>query len=87
MISKVLHWFFFQLAKESLTDGNVPYCPCTICCEHFTEEDMFTKTDCYHYFHNNCLQRYIKHQLDVQKQVEKSRIQHTEINEDDKKVL
>ncbi|CAG2196718.1 AO7 [Mytilus edulis] len=74
-----------ELAKESLTDGNVPYCPCTICCEHFTEEDMFTKTDCYHYFHNNCLQRYIKHQLDVQKQVDKSRIQHTEINEDDKR--
>ncbi|CAG2194202.1 AO7 [Mytilus edulis] len=75
-----------ELAKESLTDGNVPHCPCTICCEHFTEEDMFTKTDCYHYFHNNCLQRYIKHQLDVQKQVDKSRIQHTEINEDDKKI-
>lgn len=75
-----------EVAKESLTDGNVPYCPCTICCEHFTEEDMFTKTDCYHYFHNNCLQRYITHQLGVQEQEKKSHIQHTEINEDDKKI-
>jgi len=50
-----------QLAKDSLTAGNIPHCPCMICLEHFQEEDKFTKTVCYHYFHETCLARYVSH--------------------------
>ncbi|XP_048770535.2 uncharacterized protein LOC125676746 isoform X2 [Ostrea edulis] len=53
-----------ELAKESLTEGNVPHCPCTICYEHFHKGEEFTKTTCYHYFHCQCLSRYIKHVLE-----------------------
>lgn len=52
-----------ELAKDSLTAGNIPHCPCMICLEHFTEGEKFTKTECYHYFHEVCLSRYIHHVL------------------------
>ncbi|XP_041348298.1 hornerin-like [Gigantopelta aegis] len=52
-----------EMAKETLTEGNVPRCPCVICQEHFDEGDVFTRTACYHYFHKMCFGRYIKHAL------------------------
>ncbi|XP_053375572.1 uncharacterized protein DDB_G0290685-like [Mercenaria mercenaria] len=52
-----------ELAKDSLTAGNIPHCPCMICLEHFHEGEKFTKTECYHYFHESCLSRYVTHVL------------------------
>ncbi|PIK38186.1 putative E3 ubiquitin-protein ligase RNF25-like [Apostichopus japonicus] len=49
------------MAKESLTANNTPSCPCVICCHNFVGTDVFTKTQCYHYFHNDCLARYIRY--------------------------
>ncbi|KAK7088059.1 hypothetical protein V1264_022029 [Littorina saxatilis] len=47
-----------EIAKDCLTEGNVPHCECAICLENFEEGDNFIKTDCYHYFHRACLARY-----------------------------
>ncbi|XP_052797910.1 dentin sialophosphoprotein-like [Mya arenaria] len=52
-----------ELAKEILTVGNIPHCPCAICLEHFTEGDNFTRTECYHFFHESCLARYVGHEV------------------------
>ncbi|XP_052229188.1 E3 ubiquitin-protein ligase RNF25-like isoform X2 [Dreissena polymorpha] len=52
-----------ELAKESLTAGNTPHCACMICLEHFLEGEKFTRTQCYHYFHESCLGRYVQHAL------------------------
>ncbi|XP_064612817.1 repetin-like [Liolophura sinensis] len=60
-----------ELAKECLTEGNMPHGPCTICLEHFTEGEPFTKTDCYHYYHQYCLARYIRHVLATQEEEER----------------
>ena len=46
------------MAKDCLTEGNIPHCECAICLENFGEGDNFIKTDCYHYFHHACLVRY-----------------------------
>ncbi|XP_043942550.1 E3 ubiquitin-protein ligase RNF25 [Protopterus annectens] len=50
-----------EKGKEILTSNNVPYCQCVICLYGFQENEAFTKTECYHYFHSNCLARYIQH--------------------------
>ncbi|XP_061188883.1 uncharacterized protein LOC133197059 [Saccostrea echinata] len=71
-----------ELAKDSLTEGNIPHCPCTICYEYFHEGDEFTKTTCYHYFHCQCLSRYIKHVLDTIQQENHSKPTH-HIGDDD----
>lgn len=52
-----------ECAKDHLTAGNRPSCQCAICLYGFTEQDVFTKTKCYHYFHSHCLSRYVTHQL------------------------
>lgn len=52
-----------QVAKDHLTEENVPCCQCTICLYGFAEGDVFTKTQCYHYFHSHCLGRYVSHAL------------------------
>ncbi|KAL8581249.1 hypothetical protein ACOMHN_038349 [Nucella lapillus] len=46
-----------EMAKDCLTEGNLPHCECAICLDHFEEGDNFVKTDCYHYFHRTCLAR------------------------------
>ncbi|XP_076453239.1 uncharacterized protein LOC143288534 [Babylonia areolata] len=46
-----------EMAKDCLTEGNLPHCECAICLDHFEEGDNFVKTDCYHYFHRACLAR------------------------------
>ncbi|XP_013780052.1 uncharacterized protein LOC106464452 [Limulus polyphemus] len=61
-----------EVAKEHLTVQNTPSCPCAICLYHFTEEDVFTKTECYHYFHCYCLSRYIHHCLAEKKEEEEA---------------
>ncbi|XP_029635572.1 GATA zinc finger domain-containing protein 14-like [Octopus sinensis] len=53
----------FELAKESLTEGNIPRQHCVICLQHFKEFEEFTRTECYHYFHCHCLGRYVEHCL------------------------
>ncbi|XP_033748364.1 uncharacterized protein DDB_G0287625-like [Pecten maximus] len=72
-----------ELAKESLTDGNVPHCPCTICLEHFCEGEEFTRTDCYHYFHQHCLYRYVSHTLESLKSEANQRPKYKELGQDD----
>lgn len=52
-----------EVAKDHLTEENVPCCQCTICLYGFAEGDVFTKTQCYHYFHSHCLGRYVSHAL------------------------
>lgn len=52
----------------------MPHCPCTICLEHFTEGEPFTKTDCYHYYHQYCLARYIHHVLAAQEEEEQEAV-------------
>lgn len=53
-----------QVAKEHLTQENIPCCQCTICLYGFAEGDVVTKTQCYHYFHSHCLARYLRHALE-----------------------
>ena len=48
-----------EVVRENLTANNTPSCPCAICLFHFTDNDQFTKTPCFHYFHSYCLGRYL----------------------------
>ncbi|CAN7986760.1 unnamed protein product, partial [Ixodes hexagonus] len=57
-----------EVAKDHLTEENVPCCQCTICLYGFAEGDVFTKTQCYHYFHSHCLGRYVSHALSQMRQ-------------------
>uniref|UniRef100_A0A8C9W6E5 E3 ubiquitin-protein ligase RNF25 n=1 Tax=Scleropages formosus TaxID=113540 RepID=A0A8C9W6E5_SCLFO len=50
-----------EKAKEILTESNIPHGNCVICLYGFKEEEVFTKTSCYHYFHSYCLGRYVAH--------------------------
>ncbi|XP_066579257.1 E3 ubiquitin-protein ligase RNF25 [Amia ocellicauda] len=50
-----------EKAKEILTDSNIPHGHCVICLYDFKEGEVFTKTQCYHYFHSHCLGRYATH--------------------------
>lgn len=52
-----------EAAKEHLTAGNRPSEECAICQYDFSDRDVFTKTECYHYFHSHCLARYAAHAL------------------------
>ena len=61
--------------------GNIPYGSCVICLEKFEESDSFLKTDCYHYFHSNCLLRYIEHSLQEIKEYQKQMVRHLEQEE------
>lgn len=47
-----------ELVRENLTESNLPICQCAICLYGFSDGDMFTKTQCYHYFHSYCLAKY-----------------------------
>ncbi|GFU57811.1 e3 ubiquitin-protein ligase RNF25 [Nephila pilipes] len=49
-----------EAAKEHLTNENRPCGECAICLYGFSDDDVFTKTECYHYFHSHCLARYVK---------------------------
>ncbi|KAL4658334.1 E3 ubiquitin-protein ligase RNF25 [Arapaima gigas] len=50
-----------EKAKEILTESNIPHGNCVICLYGFKEEEVFTKTSCYHYFHSYCLGCYVAH--------------------------
>ncbi|XP_055861417.1 uncharacterized protein LOC106068398 [Biomphalaria glabrata] len=58
---EVMLYTFVEMAKDSLTEGNIPRCPCVVCLEHFHEKDSFHRTTCYHYFHSGCLYKYVQH--------------------------
>ncbi|OWF56798.1 uncharacterized protein LOC110452394 [Mizuhopecten yessoensis] len=73
-----------ELAKESLTEGNVPHCPCTICLDHFSKGEEFTRTGCYHYFHQHCLYRYVTHTLESLKSEAHQRPKHDELGQEDR---
>lgn len=66
-----------EVAKEHLTQENVPCCQCTICLYGFADGDVFTKTPCYHYFHSHCLARYIRHALEQMAQEEADKLSPT----------
>ncbi|XP_037513133.1 E3 ubiquitin-protein ligase RNF25 [Rhipicephalus sanguineus] len=66
-----------EVAKEHLTEENVPCCQCTICLYGFAEGDVFTKTQCYHYFHSHCLARYVRHALEQIAQEEADKLSPT----------
>ncbi|XP_015272040.1 PREDICTED: E3 ubiquitin-protein ligase RNF25 [Gekko japonicus] len=50
-----------EKGKEILTDNNIPHGQCVICLYGFQENEAFTKTPCYHYFHSRCLASYAAH--------------------------
>ncbi|XP_048340470.1 LOW QUALITY PROTEIN: E3 ubiquitin-protein ligase RNF25 [Sphaerodactylus townsendi] len=50
-----------EKGKEILTDNNIPHGQCVICLYGFKENEAFTKTPCYHYFHSHCLASYAVH--------------------------
>ncbi|XP_060118424.1 E3 ubiquitin-protein ligase RNF25 [Heteronotia binoei] len=50
-----------EKGKEILTDNNIPHGQCVICLYGFQENEAFTKTPCYHYFHSHCLASYAAH--------------------------
>ncbi|KAM3864029.1 E3 ubiquitin-protein ligase RNF25 [Diretmus argenteus] len=60
-----------EKAKEILTESNVPHGNCVICLYGFKEDEAFTKTNCYHYFHSHCLGRYVRHSEGELRQREK----------------
>ncbi|XP_026563831.1 E3 ubiquitin-protein ligase RNF25 [Pseudonaja textilis] len=65
-----------EKGKEILTDNNIPHGQCVICLYGFQENEAFTKTPCYHYFHSRCLASYIEYmekEINAQK---KERMQH-----------
>ncbi|BFZ18887.1 hypothetical protein BsWGS_21926 [Bradybaena similaris] len=75
-----------EMAKDSITEGNIPHCPCVVCLEHFLQRDSFHRTACYHYFHSRCLYKYLLHaqaQLEVEEK-EASERRHLEVGGSDK---
>lgn len=48
-----------ELIRENLTESNLPTCQCAVCLYGFSEGDSFTKTQCFHYFHNYCLAKHL----------------------------
>ncbi|XP_066137208.1 E3 ubiquitin-protein ligase RNF25 isoform X2 [Saccopteryx bilineata] len=67
MLYELIEVYYFhpqellKKGKEILTDNNIPHGQCVICLYGFQENEAFTKTPCYHYFHCHCLARYIQH--------------------------
>ncbi|ELT93579.1 hypothetical protein CAPTEDRAFT_26170, partial [Capitella teleta] len=52
-----------EKTKESLTQCNLPHGQCMVCLAGFEHGQPFTRTPCYHYFHCQCLLRYVTHCL------------------------
>ncbi|CAG9768195.1 unnamed protein product [Ceutorhynchus assimilis] len=48
-----------ELIRQNLTESNLPTCQCAVCLYGFSEGDSFTKTQCFHYFHNYCLAKHV----------------------------
>jgi len=64
-----------ELARESLTEDNVPRCQCVLCLDFFDEDQAFHRTSCYHYFHTHCLSAYVSHTKQV---MEEERVRREE---------
>lgn len=58
-----------ETAKDFITEQKLPSCGCAICLCDFEEqedkslEDDFLRTDCFHFFHLECLSRYVQFRL------------------------
>ncbi|XP_029462700.1 E3 ubiquitin-protein ligase RNF25 isoform X2 [Rhinatrema bivittatum] len=66
-----------EKGKELLTDNNIPHGQCVICLYGFQENETFTKTSCYHYFHSHCLASYAQHmEEELQRQQKEMGEQH-----------
>ncbi|XP_019864259.1 PREDICTED: uncharacterized protein LOC105316566 [Amphimedon queenslandica] len=62
-----------EYVRDCLTDNNRPCGRCPICQYDFQDDDQFVRTECYHYFHPNCLSRYVDLHLEsLAKQKEES---------------
>ncbi|KAK9871471.1 hypothetical protein WA026_012845 [Henosepilachna vigintioctopunctata] len=48
-----------ELIRENLTECNLPTCQCAVCLYGFCDGDVFTKTQCFHYFHSFCLAKHL----------------------------
>ncbi|XP_028597803.2 LOW QUALITY PROTEIN: E3 ubiquitin-protein ligase RNF25 [Podarcis muralis] len=64
-----------EKGKEILTDNNIPHGQCVICLYGFLENEAFTKTPCYHYFHSRCLASYTEHMEEEIRAERKERVQ------------
>ncbi|XP_014668433.1 PREDICTED: E3 ubiquitin-protein ligase RNF25-like [Priapulus caudatus] len=73
-----------EYVKDDLTDQNIPHGECSICLELFEEADVFTKTECYHHFHQYCLGRYVEHSLAEQKIAQREKSTATALAESTK---
>ncbi|KAK7482417.1 hypothetical protein BaRGS_00026339 [Batillaria attramentaria] len=76
-----------EMAKDCLTEGNLPHCECAICLDHFEEGDAFIKTDCYHYFHRPCLARYAAAFVAKMQEEEEQAVSHTAEKEEQSRAL
>ncbi|RUS72055.1 hypothetical protein EGW08_020184, partial [Elysia chlorotica] len=85
-VGEVMLFTLIEMAKDCLTEGNVPHCPCVLCLEHFREDDQFHRTACYHYFHNSCLWRYLEHsRMKIAEEIqEENDMRHREMSEEKK---
>lgn len=56
-----------ETAKDFITDQKMPNCGCAICLcdfeERENEPDDFMRTDCFHFFHIECLTHYVEYSL------------------------
>ncbi|KAF7269430.1 hypothetical protein GWI33_017534 [Rhynchophorus ferrugineus] len=58
-IGQAVIYELIELIRENLTESNLPTCQCAVCLYGFSEGDCFTKTQCFHYFHNYCLAKHL----------------------------
>ncbi|XP_030064856.1 E3 ubiquitin-protein ligase RNF25 isoform X2 [Microcaecilia unicolor] len=66
-----------EKGKEILTDNNIPHGQCVICLYGFQQNEAFTKTSCYHYFHSHCLACYVQNmEEELQRKQKKEQEQH-----------
>lgn len=63
-VGEMMLFDLVEYAKESLTDNNHPSCNCSICLDHFAEGGKFFRSECYHYFHYQCIKAYVQSVLD-----------------------
>jgi len=58
-VGQAVIYELIELIRENLTESNLPTCHCAVCLYGFCDGDSFTKTQCFHYFHNYCLANHL----------------------------
>ncbi|VVC91265.1 unnamed protein product [Leptidea sinapis] len=58
-IGHLIVYELIEMVRECLTQSNLPQGQCVICLHGFKNGDIFTKTQCFHYFHNYCLGKHL----------------------------